>query len=150
MAAADGLSASQDAALGGALATLAGIDSEGGSGDIGGGGGGAGSDDDSDGGISPGHSSAGSGTDDDVIGISDGDEGASDPGGGVDAGVDAGAGFPFLFDGGYVPAAAAVNATAADPAAANAAADVRDVVTQRNRRRRCCLRTGWRPRRRSS
>ena len=97
LASADGLSASHDAALDGALAALAGVDSEGDSGDIGGGGGGAGSDDDSDGGISPGHWSAGSDTDDDGSGIDDDDEGAGDPDGGADAGADAGAGFPFIF-----------------------------------------------------
>ena len=47
-AAADGLSASQDAALDGALAALASADSEDGSEDIGAGGGGAGSDDEPD------------------------------------------------------------------------------------------------------
>ena len=53
---------------------------------------------------------------------------AGDPDGGADAGADAGAGLPFLFGGGYVPVAAAVNAAVADPArdpaAVGAASDV--------------------------
>ena len=71
-----------------------------------------------------GHRSAGSDTDDDGSGISDDDEGAGDLDGGADAGADAGVGFPFLFGGGYVPVAAAVNAAVADPAAAGTVADV--------------------------
>ena len=67
--------------------------------------------------MSPGHWSAGSDTDDDGSGISDDDEGAGDPDGGADAGADVGAGIPFLFGGGYVPPATAVNVAVADSAA---------------------------------
>ena len=47
------------------------------------------------------------------------------PGAGAGAGPEDGAGLAFLFDGGYVPMAAARNAVVADSADAGAAAEVR-------------------------